>query len=101
AFARVMLLGADDAALVARAVSLGAHDCLLVERDLPFLPRVVAGALAQLDLRRENACLRHDLAAQRQPRRSEGPQAPGSVEPNGDTTAHKHSERAVSASEAK
>src|SRR5690348_6957774 len=56
AFAAILLLEAENQALVAQARRLGAYDCLVNGHGLPdYLGRSIAGALAQLELRRENA----------------------------------------------
>jgi PAS domain S-box-containing protein len=64
AFAIIMLLDADDQALAAQALKLGAHDYVVKQCDVqPSLGRVIAGAIVQLELRRQNAALQRQLAA--------------------------------------
>jgi PAS domain S-box-containing protein len=63
AFAIVPLLEGDEATAT-RALELGAHDCVLHQRGFGLaIPRALSSALAQVELRRQNAALRGELAA--------------------------------------
>ena len=63
AFATIVLLEAADQALVAQARALGAYACLFKTADLPlYIAQAAACAIEHLDLQREHAALKHELA---------------------------------------
>lgn len=64
ACAIVLLVEAGDQASAAHAQALGAHDYLIKGPELArYLGRAIAGAIAQAELRRQNAALLRELAA--------------------------------------